>query len=161
MTAATGGGGGAISGNSGDMKTHTVVMATMICRSKSDHVTVVTIIKVTGMTLRAVAPRWIPCTKASDAELWCYFFFDMHPNKRLSKQWRGWWFETLSCLLWRHRHVEVKCLPFSARHKQYTQETLGAKGFVSGYSNKVWWLCLVPTSTTRFASDVGYRMAKI
>ena len=31
-----------------------------------------------------------------------------------------------------------------------------------GYvSNKVWWLCLVPTSTTRFASDVGYRMAKI
>ena len=28
-------------------------------------------------------------------------------------------------------------------------------------NNKVWWLCLVPTSTTRFASDVGYRMAKI
>ena len=27
-------------------------------------------------------------------------------------------------------------------------------------SNKIWWLCLVPTSTTRFASDVGYRMAK-
>ena len=27
--------------------------------------------------------------------------------------------------------------------------------------NKVWWQCLVPTSTTRFASDVGYRMAKI
>ena len=23
--------------------------------------------------------------------------------KRLSKQWRGWWFETLSCPLWRHR----------------------------------------------------------
>ena len=28
-------------------------------------------------------------------------------------------------------------------------------------NKKVWWLCLVPTSTTRFASDVGYRMAKI
>ena len=27
--------------------------------------------------------------------------------------------------------------------------------------NKIWWVCLVPTSTTRFASDVGYRMAKI
>ena len=26
--------------------------------------------------------------------------------------------------------------------------------------NKIWWLGLVPTSTTRFASDVGYRMAK-
>ena len=26
--------------------------------------------------------------------------------------------------------------------------------------DKIWLLCLVPTSTTRFASDVGYRMAK-
>ena len=26
--------------------------------------------------------------------------------------------------------------------------------------NNIWSLCLVPTSTTRFASDVGYRMAK-
>ena len=26
--------------------------------------------------------------------------------------------------------------------------------------NKIWWLWLVPTSTTRFAIDVGYRMAK-
>ena len=26
--------------------------------------------------------------------------------------------------------------------------------------NKIWWLCLVPTSTTRFASDARYRMAK-
>ena len=31
-------------------------------------------------------------------------FFDLHPNKRLSKQWWGWWFETLSCPLWRHRN---------------------------------------------------------
>ena len=28
--------------------------------------------------------------------------FDLHPNKRLSKQWWGWWFEALSCPLWRH-----------------------------------------------------------
>ena len=26
--------------------------------------------------------------------------------------------------------------------------------------NGPWWLCLVPTSTTKFDSDVGYRMAK-
>ena len=26
--------------------------------------------------------------------------------------------------------------------------------------NKIWLLCLVPTSTTSFASDVGYRIAK-
>ena len=29
-------------------------------------------------------------------------FFDLRPNKRLSKQWWGWWFETPSCPLWRH-----------------------------------------------------------
>ena len=31
-------------------------------------------------------------------------FFDLHPNKRLSKQSWGWWFETLSRSLWRHRN---------------------------------------------------------
>ena len=29
-------------------------------------------------------PRWIPHTKASDAELWCFVFY-LRPNKRLSK----------------------------------------------------------------------------
>ena len=31
-------------------------------------------------------------------------FFDLRLNKRLSKQWWGWWFETLSRPLWRHRN---------------------------------------------------------
>ena len=31
--------------------------------------------------------------------------FDLCLNKRLSKQWRGWWFETPSRSLWRHRIV--------------------------------------------------------
>ena len=42
----------------------------------------------------------IPRTKASDAELWC--FFDLRLNKRLSKQSWGWWFERPSRPLWRH-----------------------------------------------------------
>ena len=29
-------------------------------------------------------------------------FFDLHLNKRLRKQLWGWWFEMLSCPLWRH-----------------------------------------------------------
>ena len=33
--------------------------------------------------------RWIPRAKASDAELWCFFYLRL--NKRLSKQWWGWW----------------------------------------------------------------------
>ena len=31
-------------------------------------------------------------------------FFDLRLNERLSKQWWGWWFETLSRSLWRHRN---------------------------------------------------------
>ena len=31
-------------------------------------------------------------------------YFDLRPNKRLSKQWWGWWFVTQSCPLWRHRN---------------------------------------------------------
>ena len=43
--------------------------------------------------------RGIPRTMAIFAELWC--FFDLHPNKRLSKQSWGWWFEMPSS------HVDV------------------------------------------------------
>ena len=32
----------------------------------------------------------------------CDVFFDLRLNNRLSKQWRGWWFETLSRPFWRH-----------------------------------------------------------
>ena len=44
--------------------------------------------------------RWIPRTKASDAELWCFLL--SAPDKPLSKQSRGWWFEMPSRSLWRH-----------------------------------------------------------
>ena len=47
--------------------------------------------------------RWIPISKASDAELWCFLW--SVPDKRLSKQSWGWWFETQSGLLWRHSNV--------------------------------------------------------
>ena len=39
-----------------------------------------------------------PVTRSFDV------FLDLRLNKRLSKQWWGWWFETLSCPLWRHRN---------------------------------------------------------
>ena len=38
-------------------------------------------------------------------------FFDLQPNKRLSKQWWGWWFETLSCPLWRPCTVMRMTIP--------------------------------------------------
>ena len=51
-----------------------------------------------------IGHRWIPHTKASDAELW-WFFFHLRLNKRLSKQSWGWSFETPSSPLWRHCNV--------------------------------------------------------
>ena len=38
-------------------------------------------------------------------------FFDLRLNKRLSKQPRCWWFETLSWSLWRHRNEISSGIP--------------------------------------------------
>ena len=43
-------------------------------------------------------------------------FFDLRLNKRLSKQWWGWWFETLSHSLWRHRNDDFQ-LPYGISSK--------------------------------------------
>ena len=43
-------------------------------------------------------PAQRPVTRGFDV------FFDLCPNKRLSKQWWGWWFETPSWSLWCHRN---------------------------------------------------------
>ena len=51
--------------------------------------------------------RWIPLTKASDAELWC-FLWSVPEYKRLSKQSWDWWFETPSRSLWRHCNASSK-----------------------------------------------------
>ena len=41
-----------------------------------------------------------PVTRSFDV------FFDLHLIKLLSKHSLGWWFQTLSCQLWRHRNDE-------------------------------------------------------
>ena len=43
-------------------------------------------------------PAQRPVTRSFDV------FFDVRPNKHLRKQSWGWWFETLSPSLWRHRN---------------------------------------------------------
>ena len=53
-------------------------------------------------------PAKRPVTRSFDIS------FYLHLNKRLSKQWWGWWFETLSRPLWRHCNeiiVAVALLP--------------------------------------------------
>ena len=57
--------------------------------------------------------RWIPLTKANDAELWCF----LRLNTLLGQQSWGWWFETPSRSLWRHCNEEHTAY-FSSYHGQ-------------------------------------------
>ena len=52
-------------------------------------------------------PAQRPVTRGFDV------FFDVHLNKRLNKQSWGWWFQTPSLSLWRHRNV---CAELSVDH---------------------------------------------
>ena len=52
-------------------------------------------------------PAQRPVTRSFDV------FFDLRPNKRSSKQSRGWWFEASLRSLWRHCSDICKCLIWS------------------------------------------------
>ena len=62
-------------------------------------------------------PALWPVTRSFDV------FFDRGLNKRLSKQPWGWWFETPSCPLWRHRNEMGRQEPI------YPQLLIGMTGF--------------------------------
>ena len=63
-------------------------------------------------------------------------FFDLHPKERLSKQWWGWWCETLSCPSWRHRNVTENCISDPACKMKLTCfNTLAASSCFRGCVN--------------------------
>ena len=67
------------------------------------------IFRITGpLWVEFTGHRWIPPTKASDAEL--DVFFIVHLNKRLNKQSRRRWFGTPSRSLWRHCNMSNTCI---------------------------------------------------
>ena len=86
---------------------------------------------------------WIPLTKASDAELWC--FLSSAPEQRLRKQWRRRWFETHRA----HYDITVMLLVFmlrKARHLlhagQWCIETEMSSfewKFINWLLNNIWW----------------------
>ena len=71
-------------------------------------------------------------------------FFDLYPNKRLSKQWWGWWFEMTSCPLWRHCNAFPWCdlemhnsdVIMSATASQITSLTIAYWTVCSGADQK-------------------------
>ena len=68
---------------------------TMMTSSKGN------IFRVTGHLCREFAShQWIPRSKASDADLWCFLW--SVPDKPVSKQSYGWWFDMPLRSLWRN-----------------------------------------------------------
>ena len=73
-------------------------------------------------------------------------FFDLHLNKRLSKQSWGWWFETLSCPLWRHNDgLDCYKIPLQPRRTVSNNNDISTITVRSGvtwsrhcFSSRVW-----------------------
>ena len=70
------------------------------------------------------------------------FFFDLCLNKRLSKQWRGWWFETPLRPLWRHcndcnSEVAFRFCPgcVAGRHYQSERQMNAMASRITGQSS--------------------------
>ena len=63
-------------------------------------------------------PAQRPVTRSFDV------FFDLHLNKRLSKKWWGWWFETPVRPLWRHCNAAVLWWRCSVPSTSDTETTL-------------------------------------
>ena len=79
-------------------------------------------------------PAQRPVTRSFD------IFFDLHPNKRLSKQWWGWWFETQSCPLWRHRNELGNDQP-NGNVRQYSLIGVYNKHYMISFA---WCLTVLP-----------------
>ena len=90
-------------------------------------------------------PTQRPVTRSFDV------YFDLRPNKRLSKQSWGWWFEALSCPLWRRRNVTKmhKIRPFgtSVNMKATTGELQKQRAS--------WWRHQMETLSALLALCVG------
>ena len=117
-----------------------------------------------------------PVTRSFDV------YFDLHPNKRLSKQWWGWWFETQSWPLWRHCNEKgpvvtdtLESVSIWRRHhlkiplqerpvKMCTKRvfmwadcTLWPKEYAFSCKN-IWSFCLIPTAFCSKGSSSQYVM---
>ena len=93
-------------------------------------------------------PAQRPVTRSFDV------FFDVGPNKRLSKQSWGWWFETLSPSLWRHRNV---C--------KLRDEIISPLPNVNGATAEVWErtsnFIAQFTSTSDYLSMIGFKLIAV
>ena len=93
-------------------------------------------------------PAQRPVTRSFDV------FFDLRVNKRLSKHSWGWWFETQSRSLWRHRndiHCKIIAEPSTTEPDHTLKRVLyqclyehlshNAWRIHIAFINRRWWIC--------------------
>ena len=66
--------------------------------------------------------------------------FDLHPNKALSKQSWAWWFETLSCSLWRHCNARIWQKPYQDCWSTYCWFPFVKNQWLLLQWNLSWWM---------------------
>ena len=72
-----------------------------------------------------------PVTRSFDVTI------DLHPNKRLSKQWWVWWFDAPSCPLWRHCNDDyLSSLMCTAGHHGVLYRIVPHHG--TGIEGRIW-----------------------
>ena len=108
-------------------------------------------------------PTQRPVTRSFDV------FFDLHLNKRLSKQSWGWWFETPPCPLWRHSNATwllnpglICSLIWLAKFRNFTQlEKIFGKRLVKYLYKEELWSAIVAHDTNRsFDHSVSYKFTE-
>ena len=78
-------------------------------------------------------PSQRPVTRSFD------IFFDLHLNKRLSKQSRRWWLETPSCSLWCHcNEVQISSWNWSTSHSTISWLVDSPRVYQTYSPNLVW-----------------------
>ena len=73
-----------------------VMIRTAMMTSSNGNISALLAFCVGNSPVNGEFPTQRPMTRSFDV------FFGLRPNKRLSKQWRRWWFETPTRSLWRH-----------------------------------------------------------
>ena len=73
-----------------------IISLTYMMTSSNENISALLAVWAGSSPVAGEFPAQRPVTRSFDV------FFDLSLNKRFSKQWWGWWFETLSCPLWRH-----------------------------------------------------------
>ena len=92
-------------------------------------------------------PTQRPVTRSFDV------YFDLRPNKRLGKQSWGWWFQTLSWSLWRHRNELVFSLIHASCWFQQRVRGLSYLSLIRASS------CYIIPPTDSMTHDINHKLA--